>query len=375
MELAPFAIERYYALHEFTTPTMLSSSDAETVTVAELLALEPGAEEALLGQRLGYTESAGSPELRTAIAAIYERLAPEDVVVLAAAEEGIFTAYHALLRPGDHVVVETPCYQSALEVARSTGAEVDEWRRSYAEAWAYDVDALERVLRPDTRLIYVNSPHNPTGTQMTSEVLDRVVELAAERGAWLFSDEVYRELEHDPADRVPAAADRYERALSLGSVSKTYGLPGLRLGWLASRDGDALSRIVHTKHYTTICSSAPSELLAAVALRHRDALAGRNRDIVLRNLPLLDDFLARHADIFAWVRPAAGPIGFPRVSNVGDVAAFCDRVRTGAGVLLLPGEVYDEPEHVRVGFGRANMPEALERVDAWLDRQRGGCPF
>jgi aspartate/methionine/tyrosine aminotransferase len=366
MRLAPFRIEQYYAVHEFTASHMLSSSDAETVALADLLTLEPDAEARLLGLRLGYTESPGAPELRTAIAAIYERLDAEDVIVVAAAEEGIFTAYHTLLQPGDHVVVETPCYESALEVARSTGAEVTEWRRSYADAWAHDLESLEQALRPDTRLVYVNTPHNPTGTLMPRPVLDHVVALCAERGSWLFCDEVYRELEHDPVDRLPAACDLYERALSLGSMSKSYGLPGLRLGWLASRDRDALARIVDLKHYTTICSSAPSELLSALALRHHTTLAERNRVIVQRNLPLLDAFFDGRAATFSWVRPTASPIGFPRLLGHDDTRSFCERLVAETGVLLLPGDVYDEPGHVRVGFGRLNMPEALERLDAWL---------
>ena len=367
MKIAPFRIEQYYAVHEFTAPYMLSSSDAESVAIADLLALEPDALERLLAQRLGYTESVGAPELRAAIAPIYETLSPDDVVVVAAAEEAIFVAYHALLEPGDHVVVETPCYESALQVARSAGAAVTEWRRSASDGWAHDLDALRSALRPDTKLVYINSPHNPTGMQMSREVLDAVVGLCAERGAWLFSDEVYRELEHDPADRLPAACDLYERALSLGSMSKTYGLPGLRLGWLACRDRDALQRIVDLKHYTTICSSAPSELLSALALRHRDVLADRNRGIVLANLPLLDAFFERHADVLSWVRPTAGPIGFPRLHGVDDATAFCEQLVAAEGVLLLPGAVYDEPGHVRVGFGRAAMPEALERLERYID--------
>ena len=367
MKIAPFRIEEYYAVHEFTAPHMLSSSDAESVTIADVLALEPDAAERLFAQRLGYTESAGAPELRAAAAALYETTSPEDVIVVAAAEEGIFTAYHALLEPGDHVVVETPCYESALQVALSAGAEVTRWRRSAADGWAHDLDALARALRPETKLVYLNTPHNPTGTLMPRHVLDRVVELCAERGAWLFCDEVYRELEHDPADRLPAACDLYERALSLGSMSKTYGLPGLRLGWLASHDRDALARIVDLKHYTTICSSAPSELLSALALRHRHTLADRNRAIVLANLPLLDAFLGRHADQFSWTRPTASPIGFPRLHGVEDATGFCERVVAEAGVLLLPGAVYDEPDHVRIGFGRANMPEALDRFERWID--------
>ena len=366
MELAPFRIEHYYGRHEFTAEYMLSSSDAETVAVADLLALEPGATDRLGSQRLGYTESPGAPALREAVASIYETCAADDVLVLSSAEEGIFAAYHALLRPGDHVVVETPCYESALELARSTGAEVTEWRRRYADGWGHELDELEHLLRPDTRLVYVNTPHNPTGTLMPRVVLESLVELCAERDGWLFCDEVYRELEHDPDDRLPAACDLYERALSLGSMSKTYGLPGLRLGWLASRDRAALARVLDFQYYTTICSSAPSELLSELAIRHRDVLAGRNRAIVLANLPLLDAFFERHADTFSWVRPTASPIGFPRVEGVGDVTAFCERLVAETGVLLLPGAVYDEPDHVRFGYGRANMPEALARLDEWL---------
>jgi aspartate/methionine/tyrosine aminotransferase len=370
MRIAPFRIERYYALHEFTAPHMLSSSDAESVAIADLLALEPDAEERLHAQRLGYTESPGAPELREAVAAIYDTAEAEDTVVVAAAEEGIFLAYHALLEPGDHVVVETPCYESALQVPRSAGAEVTPWRRSAGDGWAHDLDALEHALRPDTRLVYVNTPHNPTGTQMPREVLGRVVELCAERGAWLLGDEVYRELEHDPADRLPAVCDLYERGLSLGSVSKTYGLPGLRLGWLASRDRDALARIVDLKHYTTICSSAPSELLSAVALRHRAALAERNREIVLVNLTLLDAFFERQVETISWTRPSAGPIGFAHVHGEEDTTPFCERLVADTGVLLLPGGVYDEPEHVRMGYGRASLPDVLPRFERWLGSSR-----
>jgi aspartate/methionine/tyrosine aminotransferase len=202
---------------------------------------------------------------------------------------------------------------------------------------------------------------------MSREVLDRVVELCAERGAWLFADEVYRELEHDPADRLPAAVDLYDRALSLGSMSKTYGLPGLRLGWLASRDSDALARIVSFKHYTTICSSAPSELLSALALRHRDVFAERSRAIVLSNLELVDAFLGRHAECFSWVRPNASTIGFVRIEGLEDTAPYCRELVADAGILLLPGAVYDEPTHVRLGFGRSSLPEVLGRFETWIE--------
>jgi aspartate/methionine/tyrosine aminotransferase len=365
VELAPFRIEQYYARHEFSTRYMLSSSDCESRTVGELLALEPAAADRFREQWCGYTESAGAPELREAVTGLYQGIPADDVLVASCAEEGIFLLYHALLRPGDHAVVETPCYESALAVARSTGAEVSQWRRRYEDGWAHDLRGLERLLRPNTRLLYVNQPHNPTGTLMDLATFQHVVDLARGRGLVLFSDEVYRELEHDPADRLPAACDLYQRAVSLASVSKSYGLPGLRIGWLATRDRALREAVLDLKHYTTICAPAPSEFLTALALRHRGVLLDRNRRIVERNLPLLDAFLARRPDTFAWVRPTASPIGFPRVHRFADVDALC-RHLAGAGVLLLPGSVYDQPRHVRIGYGRANLPEALSVLDDQL---------
>jgi aspartate/methionine/tyrosine aminotransferase len=366
MQIGPFAIERFYERWEFRAELMLSSSDCESRTIDDLLALEPDARERLLAMRLGYTEVPGSEELRLAITGSYERAGAEEVLTLAAAEEGIFLVYHALVGPGDHVIVEAPCYGSAIEVARSTGARVSLWQRRHEDAWAHDLGQLEELLAGGARLIYINSPHNPTGMQMTRATYDRVLSLAAEHSAIVFSDEVYRGLEHDPADRLPAACDAYERAISLGTVSKAHGLPGLRIGWLASREPGLLERVRELKLYTTICSSAPSELLVALAMRHADSLIERNRALILGNLPLLEDFIARRGDMFEWQRPVAGPIGFARISQEPDVQGWCEQTAERAGVLVLPGSVYEQPHHVRFGFGRANFPEALERLDGYL---------
>jgi len=365
VELSPFRIERFYAQYEHSTRFMLSSSDCESRTIAELLELEPDAHGQLLECWCGYTEPPGGPALRQAIAPLYERTGAAEVVVTSCAEEGIFLLYHALLRPGDHVIVETPCYESALEVARSTGAEVSQWRRRYEDGWAHDLDALGGMIRPATRLLYLNQPHNPTGTLMARPTFEHVIELARAYGLVVFSDEVYRELEHDPADRLPAACDLYERAVSLGSISKSYGLPGLRIGWIATRDSVLREAISTLKDYTTICASAPSEFLTALALRNRHVLLDRNLAIVRRNLPLLDGFFERHAEAFAWIRPTASPTGFPRVTGIHNLARYCAQLAE-AGVLLLPGSVYDQPDHLRIGFGRANMPDALRLLEANL---------
>jgi aspartate/methionine/tyrosine aminotransferase len=367
MQIKPFRIEHYFGKYEFTAKYLLSNSDAESRTIKELLALELGAHERFLELWCGYTESPGAPELREAIAAIYKQIKPDDTLVVAAAEEGIFVFYHALSGPGDHIIVETPCYESGLEVARSTGAQVSEWPRSFEKGWAHDIAALEKLFQPNTKIIYINTPHNPTGLLMPANIFKQVLDLAASRGIIVFSDEVYRELEHDPASRLPAACEVYEHAVSLGSMSKSYGLPGLRLGWLASRDPEIIRRCLEFKYYTTICSSAPSEFLTAVALRHRQVLAQRNREIVLRNLPLLDAFIRQRPNLFEWVKPNASPIGFVRLKLDRDVLDFCEEVVRDSGVLLLPGTVYDQPRHIRFGYGRKNMPEALAHFGAHLD--------
>jgi len=286
--------------------------------------------------------------------------------VVSAAEEAIFLFYYTLLTPADHAIVETPCYESALTLPVSTRAAVSEWRRKPSNAWAHDLSVLESLVRPNTRAIYINSPHNPTGLLMPRPVFDAVLELAARHGIYVFSDEVYRELEHDPSMRLPAACDLYDRALSLGSVSKSYGLPGLRLAWLASHDAAFLQKIISLKHYTTICASAPSEFLTALAFRHRRKFVDRSLQIVLGNLPLLKAFFSRHPDLFEWTPPNAGTIGFAHFKPKRDVREFCETVVREASVLLLPGTVYDEPQHMRFGYGRRNFPEALTHFESWL---------
>ena len=371
MRIEPFRIEHYFAKHEFSAKYLLASSDAESRTIRDVLDLEPGSQEKFLEQWCGYTEAPGAPELREVIAGMYARINPGEVLVVSCAEEGILVLYHALVNAEDHVIVETPCYESGLQLARSTGAKVSEWRRRPQDDWAHDLGGLEKLMQLNTKVIYINTPHNPTGLLMPRNIFEGVLRLAGERGITVFCDEVYREMEHNPADRLPAACDLYEHAVSMGSMSKAYGLAGLRLAWFACRDANILRRCADFKLYTTICSSAPSEFLTAVALRHREVVLKRNREIVRKNVALLDAFFKKRGDLFDWVRPNAATIGFARFKpapNVREfsVQGFCDDVVSKSGVMLLPGSVYDEPQHIRFGYGRKNMPEALEQFEAYL---------
>jgi aspartate/methionine/tyrosine aminotransferase len=366
MRIKPFALERYFAKYEFNVRYLLCGSDCESVTVDDLLKIEPEAEARLHSLWLGYTESSGAPALREAICGIYQNITAGEVLVHSGAEEAIFNFMHANLNAGDHIIVHWPCYQSLYEVAASIGCEVTNWVAREANSWWLDLDELKTALNPNPKVVVVNSPNNPTVFLMSREDFIEINRLSEQKGFWLFSDEVYRESEYNSESRLPAACDVNPMAVSLGVVSKTYGLPGLRIGWIATKNREAYDRMAVMKDYTTICSSAPSELLAEVALRHRDVLAERNRQILAENLRLLDDFFARHSELFSWVRPRAGSIAFPCLLN-GEIEEFCHNLVMESGVLLLPGTLFgDRGNHFRIGFGRRNMPEALAHLEDFL---------
>jgi aspartate/methionine/tyrosine aminotransferase len=363
MEIADFALERYFARWEFAVRYNLAASDVETLALDELLSFSDAeCRHRWNTLRLGYTESLGLPALRVAIAELYDGLTAEDVVTFTGAQEGVFLAMHALLEPGDHAIVVWPAYQSLFEVARSIGAGVTLVPLNPAN-WSLDLERVAEAFRPTTRLVVVNFPHSPTGAHLDLGQFRHLLSLVESRGARLFSDEVYRFLERTPDARLPAAASISRRSLSLGVLSKAFGLAGLRVGWIATRDREVRRRIAALKDYTTICGSAPSEILALVALRARDAILSRNRDIVRANLALLDQFFGRNSSWCSWIRPQAGSVAFPKLLNA-DADLFSSQLIEREGVLLLPGSQFGYPgSHFRIGFGRRDMPEALMRLE------------
>ena len=374
MRIADFALERYFAKWEFHVRHVLCASDVEPLPLTDLLGLADDESRRLWETlHLGYSESAGHPLLRAEIASLYATAEPDDVLTFTGAEEGIFLGMHALLSAGDHVVVAWPAYQSLYEVARSVGASVSLVALDDG-SWGLDPDRLLDELRPNTRAIVINFPHSPTGALLPRDAFEYLTSAAESRGVTLFSDEVYRYLEIDEATRLPAGVDVGRRTLSLGVMSKAFALAGLRVGWIATHDRKLLDRIMRLKDYTTICGSAPSEILALMALRARDRVIGRSRDIIARNLPLLDDFFDEHQALFSWVRPRAGSVAFPRLctDTPGAIDDFCARLVDSAGVLLLPGSQFQHPgNHFRIGFGRTDMPRALEQLEHFLGSSNG----
>jgi aspartate/methionine/tyrosine aminotransferase len=367
MLIEPFKLERYFARHEFTAPYLLACSDCESLTIGELLQMEPGADKAFKELWLGYTESKGHPQLREKIADLYTGLKPDQVLVHTGAEEAIFIFMQVVLQQGDHVIVHYPCYQSLAAIARAMGCDVTLWGTTAADNWALDLDFVKKNLRSNTRLVIVNCPHNPTGHLMPRTDFQDLVALSEQHGFTLFSDEVYRFLEYDPQDRLPAVCEINDRGVSLGVMSKSLGLAGLRIGWIATRNRELLKAQAAYKDYTTICNSAPSEYLSIVALSHKDRLLERSLAIIRRNLTIIEVFFERYADRFEWQTPKAGPIAFP-LWKQGNVESFCRKIREQASVLLLPGTVYDPgSSHFRIGFGRTNLAQGLERLAAYLE--------
>jgi aspartate/methionine/tyrosine aminotransferase len=371
MRLVDFGLERFFARWEFEAEMLLCASDVEGWPLADLLALaDEEGRHRWANLRLGYTESPGDPALRAEIASLYRTVTAEDVLVFSGAEEAVFALHNVLLGPGDHAVVVRPAYQSLAEVARAAGAEVTRLDLHESGGWRLDIDELRTAVRPSTRVLLVNEPHNPTGALSDRPTFDRVVQTAAESGARLIVDEVYRFLEFDEGDRLPAGADALETGVSIGVMSKSFGLAGLRIGWVATRDRQLRARLAAFKDYTTICNSAPSEVLALIALRSRDRVLERNRGVVLANMPLLDAFFERWQGTFDWVRPRGGSIGFPRLAADVPIDRFAQELVEQAGVLLLPGTLFaDSANHFRIGFGRTNMPAALERLDEFAARR------
>lgn len=367
MRINDFKLERYFARYEFQVDCLLSASDCEALTLEELLALaDPEGLGLWQRLRLGYTESPGHAALRAEISRIYHKVAPENVLVTVP-EEGIFLVLSAILAPGDQAIVISPCYQSLSELPAALGAEVVAWPLRMGAGWSLDLDELAPKITPRTKLLVVNFPHNPTGFLPAAADWRRLIELLRRNNLYLLSDEMYWQLEMDPHDRLEPAVDLYEKGISLSGLSKSYGLPGLRIGWLASRDEALIRNCARLKDYTTICSSAPSEILAIIALRAKETIIRRNRELIRDNTRLAAEFFSSYPSSFRWLPPKAGSVAFPELTASLAVEEFCRDVVERKSLMILPGTVYDAPgNHFRVGLGRRNLDQGFERLADYI---------
>lgn len=371
MTIPDFKLEEFWKKYEFTSPYLLCCSDAETWTLEELLAIaDPDSKKLWQSLALGYTESPGHPILRKEIANLYSSVKFDEILTFAGAEEGIYCAMRVLIKPGDHVIVINPCYQSLSSLPQAFGGEITGIQLKPENHWKLDLEDVKRSFRPNTKLLILNYPHNPTGALLDKKVLNELIELARHNESYIFCDEVYRYLEVDEAQRIPSIADIYEKGISLNVMTKSFGLAGLRIGWLATPDINFLKDAGSYKLYTSICNSAPSEILAIMALRAKDLILKRNRDIILKNLEILDAFMERNQKRLSWIRPQSGTMAVLKLLLPLSIETFAEDLVRTEGVLIMPGSVFDLPGNFfRIGFGKKHMHRILERFESYLQQQ------
>ena len=368
MKINKFKLERYFAIYEFSAKYLLSPSDCESLTMQELIdSADSDSLRLWQNLKLGYTESMGHPVLREEIASLYNNIEASNVIT-AVPEEAIFITMHALLEEGDHVVIIDPVYQSLKEIPASIGCSITNWRMEEKDnRWHIDLDLLEKSITPETKMLIINFPHNPTGYLPTLEQFNRIIEIARRHDIYLFSDEMYWLLEHDEELRLPSAVDCYEKAISLFGLSKTFSLPGLRVGWIVTHEDELLQSLSTLKDYTTICGSAPGEILAIMALRQKEAILEANQERIRANLEAAREFFTRHDKLFTWLEPRGGSTAFIKLNPEINVVEFCEKIVEEKSIMIVPGEIFDyEGNYFRVGLGRDNFKEIFNELEDYV---------
>ncbi len=370
MKYEPFKLERYFAEYEFTVSRQLSCSDCESISLSTLFdLLEYDEKKDFMNMTLGYTESSGSIKLREEIARLYSGFEPGEIFV-AAPEECIYLTLNSLLEKGDRVLVLYPIYQSLAEIPRAAGCETIKWYLKNNDGiWEIDIDFLEKTISEGpVKAILVNFPHNPTGFMPSAAEYRKIISIAEKNNIFVFSDEMYWLLEHDYREPLPSVCTVYDNSVSLFGMSKSFGLPGLRIGWIATKKKELYSKVAHMKDYTTICSSAPSEHLAMIALRHRDYFIGRSRDIMRSNIDYATGVFEDIEDILQWNEPSGSSVAFPCFRIDVSASEISRELVKKHDLLMLPGKLFDyDDRYFRLGFGRKNFKDALYSLKKYLE--------
>jgi aspartate/methionine/tyrosine aminotransferase len=383
MRIETFALERWMTEWETKTPYDIAESGIYPQTIRELLDFEPPErrEETLarlLDTRLGYSEAPGTLALRSAIAATYRDASPDEILVTTGAIEANFLLFNVLLEPGDHVVAVYPAYQQLYSVPRAIGCELSLWELRPENGFRFDLDELERLVTPRTRLIVVNSPHNPTGAILSRQDFLRIEALAVSAGARVLSDEAYRWLEIPGGEPLaPPMRDLGRAGVSVGTLSKPFGLPGLRIGWIAGT-ADLVAKCWAMRDYVSLSPGKLNDALAVIALAHRDRIVARTRQIVTANLAAAREWFARNAGIASWTPPRAGLLALMSYALGVPSLELSNRLAEKYGVMLAPGSAFGLEHHLRIGIGQTPpvFAEGLERTEAcFRDVLAEGAPL
>lgn len=373
MNIEPFTLERWMTRWELDVDFDIAESGILPLSLHEVLERLPAdvaskTQHFIQQTPLGYSEARGTARLRSVLASTYARAQPEDILVTTGAIEANFLLFHTLVSPGDHVIAVTPAYQQLNSVPRAIGADVSLWDVRSPHGFRYDLDLLESLLRPDTRLIVLNSPHNPTGAMLDAADLKRIVEMADRTGAWILSDEAYRWLDH-PGGRPlpPPLHDLSERAISVGTMSKSFGLPGIRVGWFVA-NADLAAKAWGLRDYVSLSPGKVSDAIAAVVVEHRDRFLPRNAAIISENLAFARNWFASHAHLATWNEPQAGLLAMMRYSADIGSSELADNLARDAQVMLAPGSSFGLEGYLRIGIGQRPdiFAEGLRRTADYL---------
>ncbi|MFC2151836.1 aminotransferase class I/II-fold pyridoxal phosphate-dependent enzyme [Bacteroidota bacterium] len=367
MKINEFKLERYFAQHEFTAKYLLSSSGCDGYSVQDIL-LHASTEEIAVwtNLKLGYTESEGNPLLRQAIGKHYQNASKENIIVASPGELN-FIAMNVLLNAGDHVITVLPAYQSLYEVVRSLGCDISYWKPNPGN-WHFNPDDLEQLVQKNTKLIIINFPHNPTGSYLTRSELNKVVDIARKNNIPIFSDEMYHKLTISEMEELPPLSDIYERGISLWGTSKSFGMAGLRIGWIVTKDTELIKKILAFKDYLSICNNAPSEILALIALNHINKFVIPNIQKIKRNIQIFKDFATQHGNLFHFIPPKAGSTAFVKLNIKETALEFSNKLVEQTGIMTVPAEMFGfEDKYLRIGFGRESLPETLNELEKYLD--------
>jgi len=370
MRVPRFAMERMQSTYENLVDYNLSESGVHPMRVEDLLG-DPADRAGVLGQELIYPQSNGTVELRERIATMYPGATADHIEVTNGGSEANFVTMWHLIEPGDEIVSMVPNYGQTLGLAEGFGGVLKPWPlRLSADGsrWCADLDSLKALVNEKTKLVIICNPNNPTGARITAADLDAVCAIAGRVGAWVLSDEIYRGAEIDGVE-TPSVWGRYDRVIVTSGLSKAYGLPGLRIGWIASTP--ALVATTWAYHdYTTIGPGTLSDRFARIALQPamRARILARTRSILTSNLPVIIDWLDAHADRFSYARPEAGAIVYMRYHDPINSTALVDRLRIEKSVLIVPGDHFGMDGYLRVGFGSEvrYLRDGLDRIAVLL---------
>lgn len=397
VKIEPFSVELWMDKYETEAKYNIAETCCASISIQQLQALseDKTAEVIQLSKKLTYGAIRGSEALRSNLARLYSTkvgtpLPAENILSTPGAIAANYIFFYSLIGPGDHVICHYPTYQALYEVPASIGAEVDLWHARPEKQWVPDPDELKALIKPNTKLIVINNPNNPTGAVLKKSLLQNIIDIAAEHSIMILSDEVYRPIFHSitPMDSEfpPSILSMgYKHATATGSLSKAYALAGIRVGWIASRSGDFIKKLAEARHYTTISVSQLDEQVAAFALSQNTVhnLLGKNIQLAKKNLEILDRFVIKHDDVCEWVKPLAGTTAFVKFHREGspiNAVEFCRKLLENTGVMFVPGEECFGKEfkgYVRIGFVNDTeiIQEGLEKVRQFLRKELDDLPL